>query len=116
MRQLVAPFGYALQPVSVRGCLHLKSAATAASDEALLINPVWLRTGEFSGFDLIHVDPGEAYGANIVRVMNRLLYSAAFPRTHERLERHGFEVMTVDVSEIAKAEGAVTCCSLIFKS
>jgi dimethylargininase len=114
MRQLVAPLGYALHPVSVRGCLHLKSAATAASDEALLVNPVWLRAGEFRGFDLIHVDPGEAYGANIVRVTNRLLYSAAFPRTQERLERRGFEVMTIDVSEIAKAEGAVTCCSLIF--
>ena len=28
-------------------------------------------------------------------------------------EKHGFEVMTVDVSELAKAEGAVTCCSLL---
>jgi dimethylargininase len=114
MRQLVAGLGYALQPVSVRGCLHLKSAVTAASDETLLMNPAWARTEEFRGFDLIDVDPGEAYGANIVRVLDRLLYSAAFPRTHERLERRGFEVMTVDVSEIAKAEGAVTCCSLIF--
>jgi len=116
MRQLVAPFGYALRPVSVRGCLHLKSAVTAASDETLLINPAWARTEEFSGFDLIDVDPEEAHGANIVRVMNRLLYSAAFPRTRERLERRGFEVAAVDVSEIAKAEGAVTCCSLIFKA
>jgi dimethylargininase len=114
MRQVVAPLGYDLQPVSVRGCLHLKSAVTAASDETLLMNPAWARAEEFPGFDHIDVDPGEAHGANIVRVMKRLLYSAAFPRTQERLERRGFEVMTVDVSEIAKAEGAVTCCSLIF--
>jgi len=114
MRQLVAPLGYDLRPVSVRGCLHLKSAVTAASDETLLMNPAWARTEEFRGFDHIDVDPGEAHGANIVRVMKRLLYSAAFPRTRERLQRRGFEVMTVDVSEIAKAEGAVTCCSLIF--
>src|SRR6266849_4522218 len=116
MRQLVAPLGYDLRPVSVRGCLHLKSAVTAASDETLLMNPAWARTEEFRGFDHIDVDPGEAHGANIVRVMKRLLYSAAFPRTHERLQRRGFEVMTVDVSEIAKAEGAVTCCSLIFNT
>jgi dimethylargininase len=114
MRQLVAGLGYALQPVSVRGCLHLKSAVCSVNDETLLMNPAWARTEEFRGFDIIDVDPGEAYGANIVRVIDRLLYSAAFPRTQERLERRGFEVMTVDVSEIAKAEGAVTCCSLIF--
>lgn len=115
MRRFVAPLGYALQPVSVRGCLHLKSAVTAVGDETVLINPAWAPTDEFRGFDLIDVDRGEAYGANIVRVMDRLLYSAAFPRTRERLQRRGFEVMTVDVSEIAKAEGGVTCCSLIFK-
>ncbi len=114
MRQLVAPLGYDLQSVSVQGCLHLKSAVTAVSDETLLMNPAWARTEQFPGFDHIDVDPGEAHGANIVRVMKRLLYSAAFPRTRERLQRRGFEVMTVDVSEIAKAEGAVTCCSLIF--
>ena len=41
-------------------------------------------------------------------------YASTFPRTLERLERRGYAVTTVDVSEIAKAEGAVTCCSLIF--
>lgn len=115
MRRIVAPIGYDVQPVAVRGCLHLKSAVTVVSDETLLINQSWAPAEDFRGFDLINVDPGEASGANIVRVMNRLLYSAAFPRTRERLERRGFDVTAVDVSEIAKAEGAVTCCSLIFK-
>jgi dimethylargininase len=114
MRELIAPLGYDLRPVSVRGCLHLKSAVTALSDETLLMNPAWVLMEEFPGFDLIDVDPREAHGANIVRVMNRLLCSADFPRTHELLFRRGFEAVTVDVSEIAKAEGAVTCCSLIF--
>jgi dimethylargininase len=116
LRQLVTPLGYVLRPVSVRGCLHLKSAVTAAGDEALLMNPAWARPEEFRGFARVAVDPGAPHGANIVRVLNRLLYSAAFPRTRERLERRGFEVMTVDVSEIAKAEGAVTCCSLVFNT
>ena len=115
LRELVAPLGYDLRPVSVRGCLHLKSAVTAVSDETLLMNPAWVRVEEFPDFDLIDVDPVEAHGANVVRVGNHLLCSAAFPRTHERLLRRGFEVVTVDVSEIAKAEGAVTCCSLIFR-
>jgi dimethylargininase len=42
------------------------------------------------------------------------LYSAVFPRTLDRLIARGFSVTAVDVSELAKAEGAVTCCSLIF--
>ena len=114
MRGIVAPLGYSLRPVPVRGCLHLKSAVTALDDNTLLINPAWARADEFHGFTLVAVDPREASGANIVRVKDRLVYSGGYPRTLEHIVRHGFHVTTVDVGEIAKAEGAVTCCSLIF--
>lgn len=114
-RRIVTPIGYEVRPVAVRQCLHLKSAVTAVNDETLLINRSWAPVEALSFFDLIDVEPGEASGANIVRVGDRLLYSEGFPRTRERLERRGFDVITVDVSELAKAEGAVTCCSLIFE-
>ena len=115
MRALTAPFGYTVRQVAVEGCLHLKSAVTAVSDGTLLINPAWVRQDDFAGFDCIAVDPKEAAAANIVRIGNALLYSSGFPHTLERLQRRGLPVTAVDVGEIAKAEGAVTCCSLIFK-
>ena len=52
----------------------------------------------------------------MLRVGRRLLSSAAFPWTVERLRARGVDVTTVEVSELAKAEGAVTCCSLIMKN
>ncbi len=39
---------------------------------------------------------------------------ACFPRTAQRLREAGIDVVTVDVSELQKAEGATTCCSLVF--
>lgn len=115
LRGFVAPFEYDVRPVTVRGCLHLKSAVTAINDETLLINQAWIPGKTFADFALVDVDPREPYGANIVRVGDRLLYSDGFPHTRERLDKLGFDVTTVHVGEIAKAEGAVTCCSLIFK-
>jgi dimethylargininase len=115
-REIVSPLGYDVRSVPVQRCLHLKSAATAVDENTLLINRAWLPEEPFTSYDLIEVDPAEPAAANVVRVGQRLLYSAAYPRTRERLEARGCEVTLVDVSEIAKAEGAVTCCSLIFKS
>jgi dimethylargininase len=112
--RLVAPFGYAVCEVEVRGALHLKSAVTAVSADTVLMNPGWVPLEPFRRFDRIDVDPGEAPAANIVHTEGGLLYSAVFPRTLDRLAVRGFSVTTVDVSELAKAEGAVTCCSLIF--
>jgi len=115
MRAILQPHGYEVHAVPVTGCLHLKSAVTALGDDRLLINPDWTPRDAFSGFALVDIDPGEPYAANIVRAGDGLVYPGAFPRTRERLERLGLRVRTVEAGELAKAEGAVTCCSLIFQ-
>jgi dimethylargininase len=106
---------YRIHPVPIDGCLHLKSAVTAVSDDTLLVNRRWVSGTIFKDFTLIDIDDDEPYAANALRLPDRVIYPAAFPRTRERLTRSGITVRTVDVSEIAIAEGAVTCCSLIFE-
>jgi dimethylargininase len=43
-----------------------------------------------------------------------VVFSAAYPRTAERLDSASIQNRLVVSSELAKAEGALTCCSLIF--
>ncbi len=112
MRKLTASSGYVVTAVTVAGCLHLKSAATAVDDTTLLVNPQWV-PAELRAFECIEVHPDEPHAANVVRAGTRLIAAAAYPRTLDRLAHRGFEVVPVDVSELAKAEGAVTCCSLL---
>lgn len=114
MQAAVAPFGYRVQGVATHGCLHLKSAVTQIAADALLVQPAWIDTGIFGDWRLIAVDPAEAHAANAVRVGDAALLPASFPRTRERVAAAGIRTVAVDVSELQKAEGAVTCCSLIF--
>jgi dimethylargininase len=116
LRHALTPYGYDVTAVEVRGCLHLKSAATAVGENLLLINPEWLASSPFAQFDHIDVHSDEPSAANALRIRDQIIYPTLFPRTLERLERRGLCVRTVDASEVAKAEGAVTCCSLIFES
>ncbi len=115
LRALVTPHGYTVQPVPVHGCLHLKSAVTALSDETLLINRAWTHVESFRRFDLLDVHPFEPFAANALRVGGQVIAAAEFPRTIERMERRGIAPLTVPASELAKAEGGVTCCSLVFR-
>ncbi|MEO6263864.1 MAG: arginine deiminase family protein [Luteimonas sp.] len=114
LRELLDAYGYTVLAVPTHGCLHLKSAATQVADDTLLVQPAWIDPGVFAGFRLIEVDPDEEHAANALRVGNGLIYPDCFPRTRQRLEAAGIPVTTVDVSELQKAEGAVTCCSLVF--
>jgi len=116
LRLLLAPFGYVVEGIQVTGCLHLKSAVTAVGFDTVLMNPEWVNPVDFARFRAEAVDPREPMGANVLRIGDHLVYDAAYPRTLARLERLGYTLHTVDASELAKAEGAVTCCSLIVRS
>lgn len=115
LRELLAPHGYAVETVPTHGCLHLKSAVTQLDDHTVLLQPAWVERARFTGFRVIDVDPAEPHAANVVRIGDALLIPASFPRTRQRLLDAGFAVTAVDVSELQKAEGAVTCCSLVFR-
>lgn len=114
MQTMLKPYGYEVKGMEVTGCLHLKSAVTEVAENTLLINPAWVDKAEFAGYRLIEVHPNEMYGANAVRVGERLLYQPGYAETGQRLEAAGLQLKLVDASELGKAEGALTCCSLIF--
>jgi len=113
IRRILGPLGYTVTETDVRGCLHLKSAVTVLDDERLLVNPEWIDAGVFDGFTLVNVAPEEPSAANALRLADRIVFPTAFPRTAGRLTARGLRLGLVDASELAKAEGAVTCCSLI---
>src|SRR5206468_4100222 len=113
LRALVEPLGYRVRPVEVRGCLHLKSAVTQVGDRSLMIHRPWTDGRGFEGLDLIDVAAGEEAGANALRIGGAVLFPSAIPRTRQRLADRGFQIVPVEISELTKAEGGVTCCSLI---
>lgn len=111
----VEPLGYRVRPVPVRDCLHLKSAVTQVGPDTLLANPQWVDLAEFEGLQWIGVSPDEPHAANALLIGEAVLYPASYRGTRARLEERGIAVRTVDVSELQKAEGGVTCCSLLFE-
>jgi dimethylargininase len=116
LRHIVTRLGYRVHAVPVQDCLHLKSAVTPVAAKTLLVNRNWVAADAFSNLRLIDVDDDEPHAANALLVGDVVICAAAFPKTRARLERHGLRVKLVDVDELAKAEGGVTCCSLLFES
>ncbi len=112
----VAPFGYAVECVQTAACLHLKSAATAVESDRVLCNRAWIDTRVFRDVDVLDVDPAEPHAANVLRLGNTIVCAASHERTAAGLRASGYDVYTVDVSELAKAEAGVTCCSVIMDS
>jgi len=111
--EFLKPFGYEVIGVPVTECLHLKTAIAMIEDDLLFINPKWVSPDIFTDFHCEFTHPDEPRGANIIRRGNWVLCPSAFPHTLQWLSGKGYDVISIDQSELAKAEAGLTCCSVI---
>lgn len=112
---LLEPYGYRVDTAVVRECLHLKTAVSALPDGRLLLNPRMTDVSAFDEVAFIAVDPAEPFAGNVLFVGETVLCAASAPRTRALLDARGYKTVTVDASELAKAEGGLTCCSLLLE-
>lgn len=116
LRALLAPYGYEVRAAPVRGCLHLKSAVTRAGTRTLVANPSWVDPALMPGWDVVPVDAREPHAANVLWLGSTTIVAEGFERTNAALARAtDSQLVTVPASELAKAEGGVTCCSILLR-
>jgi dimethylargininase len=115
LTRITRPFGYEVTPVVVTGSLHLTTACSALDEETVLLNPCWIDDRPFKRFKILHAFEEEPWAASIVRVGRAVCLEAHSPRTLQMVARHcGADVEVTDISEFRKAEGSLSCLSILF--
>ncbi len=110
LAEILRGFGYEVIPVPIRGALHLKTVVTAAADDLIVIDSKAL---DPAIFQTRFVDVA-AEAANMLRLHDVVLCPPPAAPFIARLKAEGLSTQIVDNSELAKAEGGLTCCSLLF--
>ncbi|MBI5428311.1 MAG: hypothetical protein HZA02_08565 [Nitrospinae bacterium] len=100
-------------PVAVRAGLHLKTSATYLGKNVLVVDPAKVETAPFENLRRVEVEKDES--ANCLAVGNTVLMSASSPRLAKRARDLGFAVVELDIGEFEKADGGVTCLSLLIQ-
>ena len=111
--EVLATLGYrgeiAATPAQV---LHLKTASSLLDEETVLATRALAATGIFAGYRVIEVPEGEEGGANVLRVNDRVIAGAHYPRILDALDAHGLKVVPLENSAIAAIDAGFTCMSL----
>ena len=107
-------YGYTWTTVLVEAGLHLKSSVNYIGKHTLLITERLAGRNEFKQYNKISVDKTEEYAANTLLINNSLITPKGFPNTMKKLEPRGFDIIELDVSEVRKMDGGLTCMSLRF--
>jgi dimethylargininase len=109
--------GLAALPVleaPVEGYLHLLSAVTHLGDGMLLAVEDFVLPPALGGFPALRVPTDEGYACNALGIGDKVILPAGYPKTAAMLKAHGFDVLLVPTTEFAKADGGVTCLSLVW--
>ena len=94
------------------GILHFKTASSLVGENTILATKVMEASGLFAGFQVLLTPDGEEGAANALRVNDIVFVGAHYPKTTEKLVKHGFSVHPLAVGEVAKLDAGLSCMSL----
>lgn len=112
--QFLNKYGLTSSTVPMKEFLHLKTGLAYLENNALLIAGEFVNSPVFESFDTIAIDPSESYAANCIWVNGTVLVPAGYPKTRAAIQKAGYPVIEVDVSEFRKLDGGLSCLSLRF--
>ena len=114
---LLGELGYAATLVDIRavpGLLHLKTGISYLGDGRLAVAAGLPRLPAFARYEQVTVTDEERYAANCIRVNDRVLVAAGYPRFTAELVRLGYDPLPLEMSEFRKMDGGLSCLSLRF--
>jgi dimethylargininase len=114
LRDLLELEGATVEGLPVPEGLHLMTGCSYVGRGVLLATGVYAEVPAFAGLELVRVPSEEAYAANALAVGDTVVLPSGHPHTASGLRALGFEVLSVSLSEFAKADGGVTCLALPF--
>jgi dimethylargininase len=115
LAEVFEPRGYRVVTVAMpAGVLHLKSVCAPLGDDRITLADGSIPREAFGDLQIIRVPAEETYAANCLAIGKRVLAATGYPRTCNSLASAGFDVIELDTSEFRKADGALTCLSILF--
>jgi len=111
-QEILNKHGYTVSAVKIDHFLHLKSGLSYLEHGTVLVAGELVYCKEFDRFNRIVVDESEMYAANSIWVNDRVLVPSGFSKTKEAVEKSGYKVIEVDVTEYRKLDGGLSCLSL----
>ena len=107
-------YGMSGSMVNMSEMLHLKTGLSYLEKDWLLVTGEFTEKSEFEKYQRIEIPNEEAYAANSVWVNDTVLTPKGFPKSKSLIEKTGYKIREVDVSEFQKLDGGLSCLSLRF--
>jgi dimethylargininase len=107
-------YGYDGSTILISEALHLKSSVSYLEKNNLVVTGELCNKPEFAHFNQLQISGTERAAANCVWINDRVLVASGNPESTKMIAALGYQTIELDVSEIQKLDGGLSCMSLRF--
>ena len=113
LRKIVENSNLKIVPVKVHNVLHLKSVCTYLGNNYVILSKGHFDINILRDYNIIMVPKGEEYAADCLAINGTVIIAKDHPKTKKLVEKEGFFIKELEISEFRKGEGALTCLSIL---
>lgn len=114
LKEILTSYNYEVFSIPVCNLLHFKTGVNYLGDNNLLLHKDFCSKDDFNSYNKIIIDKNEEYAANSLRVNDYVIVPKGFPKTKSSIEKLGYKIIEVEMSEFQKMDGGLSCLSLRF--
>jgi dimethylargininase len=106
--------GYKATIIPLKEFFHLKTGIAYLGDNRMVVAGEFVDHPAFDSYDKIVISKEDEYSANCIRVNNYVIIPKGYEETKSKLNEAGYETIELDMSEVRKHDGGLSCLSLRF--
>jgi dimethylargininase len=114
LKEILEQEGFVASIIPLKEFFHLKTGIAYLGDNKMVVAGEFVDHPAFESYDKIVIDKEDEYSANCIRVNDYVIIPKGYEETKRKLNEAGYETIELDMSEVQKHDGGLSCLSLRF--
>ena len=113
-KEIVEKEGYEATIVPLKEFFHLKTGIAYVGKNRMVVAGEFIDHPAFESYEKIIIPKEDEYSANCIQVNDYVIIPAGYPKTNRKLNDLGYQTIELEMSEVRKHDGGLSCLSLRF--
>lgn len=114
LKEILENEGFEATIIPLQKFFHLKTGIAYLGNNKMVVAGEFVDHPAFDSYDKIVITDADEYSANCIRVNDYVIIPKGYSETKRKINEAGYETIELDMSEVQKQDGGLSCLSLRF--
>ena len=112
LKEILEIEGFEATIIPLQKFFHLKTGIAYLGNNKMVVAGEFVDHPAFDSYDKIVISDEDEYSANCIRVNDYVIIPQGYSETKRKINEAGYETIELDMSEVRKQDGGLSCLSL----